>query len=49
VINLIGGCATNQGLTIKALLNEHQYHKSIKVTDNKFSSICPKKLEVHND
>jgi len=49
VVNLISNTSTKTGLKIKAVLDENEYEKGIKVTDEEFDKVNIVKDEFHGE
>jgi hypothetical protein len=49
IVNLINATKTENGLSIRCVLDERTYEKGIKVTDEEFDSIQIKREEFHGD
>lgn len=49
VVNLIGSTATKTGLTVHARLDENQYEKGIKVSDEELSAVKLEKDDFHGE
>lgn len=49
VVNLIGNTRTETGLTVRAVLDEHQYAKGIKVSDEEFNAVKLEKDDFHGE
>lgn len=49
VVNLIGNTKTKTGLTIKAVLDENNYEKGIKISDEEFNKVKLKKDNFHGE
>ena len=49
VINLIGGTKTKKGLKVKAVLDENEYKKGIRVTDKEMKTINVIKDDFHGE
>jgi len=49
VVNLIGRTTTKTGLKIKAKLDENEYQKGIKVSDEELASISIERHEFHGE
>lgn len=49
VVQLIGSTTTKTGLTVKAVLDEHQYAKGIKVSDKELNAVKLKKDDFHGE
>ena len=49
VVNLIGGVTTEQGLSVRAELDENVYDAGIKVTDDELSAIIIKRDKFHGE
>ncbi|NJL41413.1 MAG: ISAzo13 family transposase [Leptolyngbyaceae cyanobacterium SM1_4_3] len=49
IINLIGSTTTEQGLEVRAHLDQNQYKTGIKVTDEQFNSIAIRRQRFHGD
>ncbi len=49
IVNLIGSTTTRKGLRIKAALDEHNYPRGIKVTDEELARVRIDRHEFHGD
>ena len=49
VVNLIGSVTTEQGLRVKAALDENTYESGIKVSDTDLAAINLKRDEFHGE
>ena len=49
VVNLIGNTKTKTGLTVKAVLDENNYEKGIKISDEEFNKVKLKKDNFHGE
>jgi len=49
VVQLIGSTATKTGLTVKAMLDENQYEKGIKVSDEELNAVQLEKDDFHGE
>jgi transposase len=49
IVNLIGSTTTEQGLEVRAQLDENQYKTGIKVTDEQFKAIAIRRKRFHGD
>lgn len=49
VVNLIGSTKTETGLSVRAMLDEHQYEKGIEVSDEELSAVKLKKDNFHGE
>jgi hypothetical protein len=49
VVNLIAATTTRTGLTVRAELDQDDYQKGIKVTDEEFKSIPLERHVFHGD
>jgi hypothetical protein len=49
VVNLIGSTRTKTGLTVKARLDENQYEKGVKVSDEELSAVKLEKEDFHGE
>ena len=49
VVNLIGSVNTEQGLRVKAALDENTYEPGIKVSDNDLEAINLRRDEFHGE
>ena len=49
VVNLIANTTTKKGLQIKAKLDEKEYQKGIKISDDEFSLIALEKDKFHGE
>jgi hypothetical protein len=49
VVNLIGSTRTESGLTVQAVLDENQYEKGIKVSDEELRAVKLEKDDFHGE
>ena len=49
VVNLIGSVTTEQGLLVRAALDENTYAAGIKVTDQELAKLSIKRDEFHGE
>ena len=49
VVNLIGSTRTEQGLEVHAWLDEAQYQKSKKISDDQLSEVCLRRNTFHGE
>lgn len=49
VVNLIGSTSTKSGLKIRAKLDENEYEKGIKISDEELSRIALERAEFHGE
>jgi hypothetical protein len=49
IVNLIGSTKTEKGLSIRCVLDEGEYQKGIKVTDEELDSVLIKKDDFHGE
>jgi transposase len=49
IVNLIGSTTTEQGLEVRAHLDQNQYKTGIKVTDEQFNTIAIRRQRFHGD
>jgi hypothetical protein len=49
VVNLIGSVTTDQGLRVKAALDENTYEPGIKVSDSDLAAINLRRDEFHGE
>ncbi|MHB8191434.1 MAG: ISAzo13-like element transposase-related protein, partial [Ferrimicrobium sp.] len=49
VVNLIGSTTTNQGLRIKATLDENTYAPGIKVSDEELATLAIERNDFHGE
>jgi len=49
VVNLIGSTRTEQGLEVHAWLDEAQYQKSKKISDDQLSEVCLRRNHFHGE
>lgn len=49
IVQLIGATTTTKGLTVCCVLDENEYEKGIKVTDEEYGKILIKEEEFHGD
>ena len=49
VVNLIGGVTTDQGLRVKAALDENTYEPGVKVSDADLAAISLRRDKFHGE
>ena len=49
VVNLIGSVTTEEGLRIRAELDENSYDAGVKVTDEEFARVCIERDDFHGE
>jgi transposase len=49
IVNLIGSTTTQQGLEVRAHLDQNQYKTGIRVTDEQFNTIAIRRQRFHGD